>query len=71
MPLMLDDMRAEFARFLAEDPKGRFRMDAALAHVVALAYRAGMDAGLRAREEAQAAFAPAARLLVNTDSRTP
>lgn len=31
MALMLDDMRAEFARFLAGDPAARFRMDAALA----------------------------------------
>jgi hypothetical protein len=37
MALMLDDMRAEFARFLASDPAARFRMDAALAHVVELA----------------------------------
>ncbi len=42
MSLLLDDMRAEFARFLATDPAARFRMDAALAHVVTLAYRAGM-----------------------------
>ena len=48
MPLMLDDMRAEFARFLAEDPAARFRMDAALAHVVTLAYQAGMADGAEA-----------------------
>jgi hypothetical protein len=38
-------MREEFARFLAEDPAGRFRMDAALAHVITLAYRAGIKEG--------------------------
>lgn len=42
---MLDDMRREFADFLANDPAGRWRMDAALAHVVALAYRAGLVDG--------------------------
>lgn len=47
MPLMLDAMREEFARFLSADPAGRFRMDAALAHVVTLAYQRGIaDAGL-------------------------
>lgn len=45
MPLMLDTMREEFARFLSEDPAGRFRMDAALAHVVEIAYRAGIEEG--------------------------
>lgn len=45
MPLMLDTMREEFARFLAEDPAGRFRMDAALAHVITLAYCAGVQEG--------------------------
>ena len=38
-------MREEFARFLSEDPAGRFRMDAALAHVVEIAYRAGIEEG--------------------------
>lgn len=48
MPLMLDAMREEFARFLAEDPAGRFRMDAALVHVITLAYRAGVKEGEKA-----------------------
>ena len=48
MSLLLDDIRAEFARFLAEDPAARFRMDAALAHVVTLAYQRGLDDGLAA-----------------------
>jgi hypothetical protein len=48
MPLMLDTMRAEFARFLADDPQGRFRMDKALAHVITLAYERGLDDGRRA-----------------------
>jgi hypothetical protein len=47
MPLMLDDMRAEFARVLAEQAATRFSMDKALAHVVALAYAAGIDDGQR------------------------
>lgn len=45
MSLLLDDMREEFARFLAADPAARYRMDAALAHVITLAYRAGMEDG--------------------------
>ncbi len=48
MSLLLDDMRAEFARFLAESPAARFRMDAALAHVVTLAYQRGLDDGMAA-----------------------
>lgn len=48
MPLMLDNIRAEFARFLADDPNARFRMDAALAHVVTKAYQQGLDDGTRA-----------------------
>lgn len=42
MALMLDDIRAVFARKLAEDPSARFSMDKALAHVVTLAYEAGL-----------------------------
>jgi hypothetical protein len=48
MSLLLDDIRAEFARFLAEDPAARFCMDAARAHVITLAYRAGMKDGAAA-----------------------
>ena len=48
MSLLLDEMRQEFARFLATDPAGRFRMDAALAHVVTIAYRRGMLDGIEA-----------------------
>lgn len=50
MPLMLDHMRAEFARFLADDPAGRFRMDRALAHVITLAYQHGLKDGQALRE---------------------
>lgn len=45
---MLDAMREEFARHLATDPAGRWRMDAALAHVVALAYQQGLADGATA-----------------------
>lgn len=45
MPLLLDNIRAEFARFLAEDPNARFRMDAALAHVATVAYQQGLGDG--------------------------
>jgi len=43
--LCLDTIRQEFARFLSEDPGGRWRMDAALAHVVQLAYQQGIKDG--------------------------
>lgn len=48
MALLLDDIRAEFARFLSADPAARFRMDAALAHVITIAYRQGLNDGIRA-----------------------
>lgn len=47
MPLMLDTMRAEFARKLAEDPSVRFSMDKALQHVIRHAYECGLDDGRR------------------------
>ena len=43
--LLLDDMRKEFATFLSADTTGRWRMDAALAHVVKLAFESGIAAG--------------------------
>ena len=43
--LLLDDMRAEFARFLADDTNGKHRMDAALARVVTMAYEKGLQDG--------------------------
>lgn len=46
---MLDEIRAEFARHLSEDPTGRWRMDAALAHVATMAYQKGLEDG---RQEA-------------------
>ena len=48
MSLLLDDMREEFARFLAADPAARYRMDAALAHIVTIAYQRGMEDGASA-----------------------
>lgn len=45
MSLLLDDIRAEFARYLTADPSAKFRMDAALAHVVTLAYQRGLEDG--------------------------
>ena len=42
---MLDEIRAEFARHLSEDPTGRWRMDAALARVVTMAYEQGLEDG--------------------------
>ena len=44
-PLTLDEMREEFAKFLSSDPKARWRLDAALAHVVQIAYQRGLDDG--------------------------
>ena len=37
----LNNVRKEFAAFISSDP-GRFRMDAALAHVVTMAYQQGI-----------------------------
>jgi hypothetical protein len=50
MPLMLDNMRAEFAHFLSDDPAGRYRMDKALAHVITKAYERGLDDGRRSHD---------------------
>lgn len=43
--LDLNKIREEFAAHLAADPT-RFRMDSALAHVVTMAYRKGLEDGL-------------------------
>lgn len=45
--LDLNDVRREFEGFLASDPT-RFRMDAAFAHAVELAYRKGYADGCEA-----------------------
>ena len=42
---MLDEIRAEFARHLSEDQTGRWRMEAALAHVATMAYQKGLADG--------------------------
>lgn len=42
--LDLNRIRKEFADFLSADPT-RFRMDAALAHVVTIAYQQGINDG--------------------------
>ena len=51
MPLDLNEMRAEFARFLHTDPKTRWRLDAALAHVLTVAYTRGLADGERRDHE--------------------
>ena len=43
--LLLDDMREAFATFLTTNSRARWRMDAALAHVVTLAYQQGIKDG--------------------------
>ena len=59
MPLMLDDMRREFAQHLAAQPAARFSMDKALVHVLALAYAAGaQDAKFSHGGTARAEVAP-------------
>ena len=45
MSLDLNDARRIFAEHLATDPATRWRMDAALAHVVEWAYQRGMQDG--------------------------
>ena len=44
--LDLDEVRGEFSKFLAKDPSGKYRMDAALGHVALLCYQRGMDDAL-------------------------
>lgn len=51
MPLDLNEMRAEFARFLHTDPKTRWRLDAALAHVLTIAYTRGLADGERSTHD--------------------
>lgn len=48
--LNLDDMRYEFAEFLGKDATARWRMDAALAHVITLAYYKGFKDGQQPTE---------------------
>lgn len=48
---MLDEIRAEFARHLSEDPTGRWRMDAALAHVATMAYEKGLEDAKQEQQE--------------------
>lgn len=45
--ITLDEARAEFAQFLATDPQARWRIDAALAHVVRWAYNRGREDAIR------------------------
>jgi len=50
----LDTIRSEFAKYLVANPDARWRMDAALAHVVKIAYEKGIADGVaseRARGE--------------------
>ena len=54
--LVLDNIRQEFAKFLSEDPSGRWRMDAALAHVVMMAYQRGIEDGKKQTEPVHAAL---------------
>lgn len=49
--LVLDDARKEFSEFLAENPEARWRLDAALAHVVAWAYSKGYNEGIGEKEK--------------------
>lgn len=45
--VILDDARKEFSKFLAEDPEARWRLDAALAHIVKWAYNRGCEDTLK------------------------
>ena len=52
--LNLDEVRKDFAHFLASDPAGRWRMDAAMAYVVEKAYNQGLlDAAAASEEKEQ------------------
>jgi len=39
--LDLEDVRQEFSRFLAEDPRAKLRLDAALGHIALMCYQQG------------------------------
>jgi len=41
--LDLEEVREEFSKFLALDPKAKLRLDAALGHVALLCYQRGME----------------------------
>jgi len=45
MPLMLDDLRNEFALHLADQPQRAASLDDTLRHVLTLAYCAGLEDG--------------------------
>lgn len=52
--LDLEEVRQEFSKFLAEDPRAKLRLDAALGHIALLCYKRGaVDAleNLEKREE--------------------
>lgn len=49
--LLLDDVRAEFAKFLTHHATTRFSMDQALAHVVTKAYQQGLADGIASVQE--------------------
>lgn len=51
--LVLDDARKEFSKFLAENPEAKWRLDAALAHVITWAYSKGYSDGIEKREFVQ------------------
>ena len=40
--LDLEDVRQEFSRFLAEDPRAKLRLDAALGHIALMCYQQGV-----------------------------
>ena len=51
--LDLNEARTVFAEHLTVEPSARWRMDAALAHVVEWAYRRGLDDGKKKDEKQQ------------------
>lgn len=63
--LDLNEVRREFSAHLAADPT-RWRMDSALAHVVTLAYRQGLEDG-----KAEAKKSPDHSGLFSSSSATP
>lgn len=39
--LDLEEVRQEFSKFLAEDPRAKLRLDAALGHIALMCYKRG------------------------------
>ena len=49
--LDLEEVRQEFSKFLAEDPRAKLRLDAALGHIALMCYKRGATDALENLEK--------------------